>query len=106
MGEVARSQNVGRWADCTPEHLLYLNRIKETIPNALIMHIIRDGRDVALSTGKLGYVRRKWWDRAPTTMVSALCCDWLVRKGRADGGRLGEGSVAVRVDELCTAPDE
>ena len=60
MGEVARSQNVGRWADCTPEHLLYLPRIKETIPNALIVHIIRDGRDVALSTAKLGYVQRKW----------------------------------------------
>src|SRR5438067_1476877 len=26
MGEVARSQNVSRWADCTPEHLLYLPR--------------------------------------------------------------------------------
>src|SRR6266853_585175 len=53
MGAMARNQNVERWADCTPEHLLYLERIKETIPEALIIHIIRDGRDVALSTAKL-----------------------------------------------------
>ena len=26
MGEVARKQGVGRWADCTPEHLLYMRR--------------------------------------------------------------------------------
>ena len=50
MGEMARQQGVRRWADCTPEHLLCMPRIKETIPDALIIHIIRDGRDVALST--------------------------------------------------------
>src|SRR5580704_9034709 len=32
MGEIARLQNVERWADCTPEHLLHLARIKATIP--------------------------------------------------------------------------
>ena len=58
MGEMARQQGVQRWADCTPEHLLHLHRIKETIPEALIIHIIRDGRDVALSTDKLGGGRR------------------------------------------------
>src|SRR5439155_14573478 len=53
MEEMARKQGVERWADTTPEHLLHLERIKETIPNALIVHIIRDGRDVALSTDQL-----------------------------------------------------
>ena len=49
MGQVAHDQNVKRWADCTPDHLLYVRRIKETIPEALIIHIIRDGRDVSLA---------------------------------------------------------
>ncbi len=62
MGGMARHQGVRRWADCTPEHLLYMSRIKETIPDALIIHIIRDGRDVALSTDKLGYIKRAPWD--------------------------------------------
>ena len=52
MEEIASSEGVERWAECTPEHLLYLKRIKETIPNALIIHIIRDARDVALSMDK------------------------------------------------------
>ena len=48
MEAMARQQGVRRWADCTPEHLLHLPRIKQLIPEALIIHVIRDGRDVAL----------------------------------------------------------
>jgi hypothetical protein len=104
MGEMARNQNVERWADCTPEHLLYLERIKETIPEALIIHIIRDGRDVALSTAKLGYVRRMWWDRTPNVMVSGLYWEWMIRKGREDGRKLGPDYTEVRFEELISNP--
>ncbi len=104
MGEMVRQQNVERWADCTPEHLLHIERIKETIPDALIIHIIRDGRDVALSTAKLGYVRRAWWDRTPNVMVSGLYWEWMVRKGREDGGRLGADYAEVRFEELISDP--
>jgi len=104
MGEMGRNQNVERWADCTPEHLLHLERIKETIPEALIIHIIRDGRDVALSTPKLGYVRRAWWDRTPNLMVSGLYWEWMVRKGREDGRKLGPDYTEVRFEELISDP--
>jgi len=104
MGEMARQQKVERWADCTPEHLLHLERIKETIPDALIIHIIRDGRDVALSTAKLGYVRRMWWDRTPNVMVSGLYWEWMVRKGREDGQRFGTDYTEVRFEELISDP--
>lgn len=104
MGEMARQQNVERWADCTPEHLLHLERIKETIPDALIIHIIRDGRDVALSTAKLGYVRRMWWDDTPNVMVSGLYWEWMVRKGVKDGRKLGPDYTEVRFEELISDP--
>src|SRR5258708_31068854 len=29
MGDITRKQNVDRWADCTPDHPLYVQRIKE-----------------------------------------------------------------------------
>lgn len=104
MGEMARKQNVERWADCTPEHLLHLERIKETIPDALIIHIIRDGRDVALSTAKLGYVRRMWWDHTPNLMVSGLYWEWMIQKGREDGRRLGPDYTEVHFEELISDP--
>lgn len=104
MEEIARKQGVRRWADCTPEHLLHLPRIKETIPDALIIHIIRDARDVALSTEKQGYIRRLPGDRTPATMVAGLYWEWIVNHGRDDGRRLGPDYIEVHFEDLVTDP--
>ncbi len=106
MEEMCRKQGVERWADTTPENLLHLPRIKETIPDALIVHIIRDGRDVALSTDKLGYIRRLPWDRKPSTMVAGLYWEWMVRKGRRDGRKLGNDYMEVHFKDLTSHPRE
>jgi hypothetical protein len=104
MEAMARRQGVQRWADCTPEHLLYLDRIKQTIPEALIIHIIRDGRDVAVSLEKQAWIRPFAWDRDKTLEVAALYWDWIVRKGRKDGRTLGGNYVEVRFEDLVLDP--
>ncbi len=106
MEEMARKQGVERWADTTPEHLLHLPRIKQTIPSALIIHIIRDGRDVALSTEKLGYIRPLPWDRHSPTMAAGLYWEWMVNKGRSDGRNLGGDYIEVHFEELIAHPQE
>ena len=106
MEQMARKQGVERWADTTPEHLLHLHRIKETIPNALVIHIIRDGRDVALSTDKQGYIRRLPWDKTPSVMVAGVYWEWMVNKGRKDGSDLGGDYTEVRFEELVRRPKE
>src|SRR5258708_8625075 len=104
MEEIARKQGVRRWADCTPEHLLHLPRIKETIPDALIVHIIRDARDVGLSTEKQGYIHRLPWDRTPRTMVAGLYWEWIVNRGRKDGRALGQDYIEVHFEDLVADP--
>ena len=106
MSEIAMKQGVERWADTTPEHILYLHRIKETIPDALVIHIIRDGRDVALSTDKLGYIRRLPLDRQPAKMAAGLYWEWMVNKGRRDGRDLGADYTEVHFEELIRQPRE
>ena len=106
MSEMAKKQGVERWADTTPEHLLHLHRIKETIPDALVIHIIRDGRDVALSTDKQGYIRRLPWDGKPSKMVAGLYWEWMVNKGRRDGRDLGDDYTEVHFEELVGQPRE
>jgi Sulfotransferase family len=106
MSEMCRKQGVERWADTTPEHLLHLHRIKETIPEALVIHIIRDGRDVALSTDKLGYIRRLPWDGKPSKMAAGLYWEWMVNIGRKDGRDLGGDYTEVHFEELIANPGE
>ena len=106
MEEMARKQGVERWADTTPEHLLYLERIKQTIPNALIIHIIRDGRDVALSIDKLSYIRRLPWDRKPRVMAAGVYWEWMVNRGRRDGRKLGDDYTEVHFEDLIGNPRE
>lgn len=104
MEAICRKKGTERWADCTPEHLLYLERIKETIPEALILHIVRDGRDVSLSLEKQGWIRPLYWDRGHKLEVAALYWDWIVRRGRTLARRFRDDYLEVRYEELVQDP--
>ena len=45
----ANGEGKGRWLDKTPYYTLHMKTLKELFPNARFVHIIRDGRDCALS---------------------------------------------------------
>lgn len=45
----ARGRGKTRWGDKTPYYALHLDKLVEWWPDARIIHLIRDGRDVALS---------------------------------------------------------
>lgn len=106
MEEIARNQGVERWADTTPEHILYLLDIKRTVPDALVVHIIRDGRDVALSWNKWDWLRPFPWDRNRRLLVTGVYWEWIVRKGREYGRRLGPDYTEVRFEDLVSQPRE
>jgi Sulfotransferase family len=106
MEEVARSQGVDRWADCTPEHLLHIPEIQAQLPGSYVIHIIRDGRDVALS-----YVKQRWshplpWDRDEHLAVAGLYWEWIIRRGRKYGRALGSNYREVHFEELVARPAE
>jgi hypothetical protein len=104
MESIARAQGVRRWADNTPFHILYMDRIKETIPNARFVHVIRDGRDVALSLNRLGWPECLPWDAANRLAISGLYWRWFVSQGRASGGILGADYRELRYEELVARP--
>ncbi len=106
MQEIANKQGVSRWADCTPEHLLYMKEIKRQIPDALFVHIIRDGRDVALSYVKQGWSHPLPWDRDDRLGVAGLYWQWLVRRGREQAKCLGADYQEVRFEDLIARPQE
>jgi len=104
MQEVARNQGVARWAECTPDHILNLARIKQTIPDALIIHIIRDGRDAALSMEKQGWPKQLPWDGTKRRMAAGLYWEWIVRRGRTAGLQVGSDYTEVHYEDLINNP--
>jgi len=106
MEQMALQQGVKRWAECTPDHILYLRRIKETIPDALVVHIIRDGRDVAVSMERQGWPKQLPWDRTNRRMAAGVFWEWMVHKGRETGKELGSDYTEVRYEDLVRNPRE
>lgn len=104
MDEVARKQGVDRWVDSTPTNIPHLLRIKRDFPDARIIHIIRDGRDVALSLDKRGWSRPLPWDRDKGLMAAGLYWEWIVRKGRKLGSLLQPDYLEVRYEDLVKQP--
>ncbi|MBE9169013.1 sulfotransferase [Pleurocapsales cyanobacterium LEGE 06147] len=49
MNTWTHAQGKQRWGEKTPWHVFYWSEILEAFPNAKIIHIVRDGRDAALS---------------------------------------------------------
>src|SRR5215469_9245982 len=106
MDAMGRKQGMERWADCTPDHLLAMRRIKETIPDALVIHIIRDGRDVALSLERQHWIRPLPWDRGKGLQAAALYWEWVVNKGRENGKALGADYKEIHYEDLVQSPQE
>ena len=106
MQEIARTQGVQRWADNSPEELLHAIDIKKTIPDALFVHIIRDGRDVSLSLDARPHrwIRPFWFDRHDSLAVTGIFWEWMVQRGRKQGEALGNDYMEVRFEDLKADP--
>jgi hypothetical protein len=86
-----------RAGDKTPGYGSHLRVIRALLPEARFIHIIRDGRDVALSTRPL------WF--APGRDMTTLARDWVERVRRTrEQGADDPGYLEVRYEELVAAP--
>jgi sulfotransferase family protein len=106
MESMARQQNKDRWAEHTPDHVLYLKEIKRTLPDALILHLIRDGRDVALSLDRQGFLNPYLLSKKHSLVACGVYWEWLVEAGLDAGTALGTNYMEVRFEDLITKPHE
>jgi hypothetical protein len=104
MEEIARQENASRWAVYNPDNALYIPAIKRDLPDALFVHIIRDGRDVSLSLTKMQGLRPFRWDRARHLFATALYWQWMVRKGRSYGRMFPADYLEVHYEDLIHDP--
>ncbi|MGH1362027.1 MAG: sulfotransferase family protein [Calditrichia bacterium] len=73
--EWAYFKDTDRWGGKTPDYSIYANELYSLFPDAKFIHIIRDGRDVALSLFKLEWgpespmqAAKHWKDRAKSAL--------------------------------------
>jgi hypothetical protein len=100
MSQSAECQQMDRWGDKTPEYSRYLPVLRELFPSAQFIHIVRDGRDVALSSYQMHF-------GAKNAYVAAR--DWrsVLEKVAAFAATTHEGSfIELRYEDLLTQTRE
>jgi hypothetical protein len=97
----AEERGKPRWGDKTPMYMQNLRLLERLFPDARFVHLIRDGRDAALSFLALprGIVTETWMH--PRTPAD-FACQWRteVAAARRLGRRVGTRYVEVRYEEL------
>jgi hypothetical protein len=94
----AAQRGRGRYGDKTADHVLGLDAITALFPEAKIVHVVRDGRDVAASFLELG-----WSDK-----IEHAALHWRQRvlQGRHARDLLGPARYhEVRYEELVAQPE-
>jgi hypothetical protein len=93
----AERQGKPRWGEKTPAYVRNMRKIEKALPEARFIHVIRDGRDVALSRWKrtLGD-----GEKAPAGQVAE---GWQrrIRRAQKQGRRL-EHYLELRYEDLVT----
>ena len=102
----AEARGKRRWGDKTPMYMQHLRLLERLFPDALYVHLVRDGRDAALSFLSMprGIVTETWG--RPRT-VAGFACQWRseVLAARALGKRSGPGRyLEVRYEALVADP--
>jgi hypothetical protein len=97
----AEERGKRRWGDKTPMYMQNLRLLEKLFPDARFVHLIRDGRDAALSFLELpaGLVTETWMH--PRTPAE-FACQWRteVSAARRLGQRVGSRYLEVRYEEL------
>lgn len=104
MEGICQAQGADRWAETTPVHVLHVPEIKAAIADALFIHVVRDGRDVAVSMMKQGWVRPLPMDRGAPERAAGAYWAWVVESGERAGRGFGSDFLRVRYEDLTAAP--
>jgi len=90
----AEKQGKTRWGDKTPGYLRYMDQIELVLPEARFIHLIRDGRDVALSVLPMN------WGPETVTEAAEL---WVERVTQArENGATVSHYTEVKYEDLVT----
>ena len=95
----AEGQGKRRWGDKTPSYVTEIDQLCRLFPGCKILHIVRDGRDVALSNLRVGW-------GIHNLPRAAHDWRWKTLLAHKMGALLGPNYFELRYEELVTAPEQ
>jgi hypothetical protein len=98
FGLYAERYGKSRYAEKTPMNVMHIPFLSQVFPESRFIHLVRDGRDVALS-----YLDADFG--VESVGESAIYWRRFVRKGRRDGRRLGSRYREIRYEDLLADPE-
>jgi hypothetical protein len=97
----AEQQGKPRWGDKTPMYMQNLRLLDRLFPDALFVHLIRDGRDAALSFLSMpkGLMTETWMQPGD---VATFAAQWRteIKAARRLGHRVGHRYLEVRYEDI------
>ena len=98
QADYAASRGKTRWADKSPRYALHIPFLRQLFPDAQFVHVIRDGRDVAVSHRK----RFGYW----SSVKSSVKWPRYIKAARAAAVDLPEDAYhELRYDQLVADPE-
>jgi SAM-dependent methyltransferase len=106
---LVRRPDVVAWGWKCPHSYLLLPFLHDTFPDLRFIHVIRDGRDIALSQNQRQakhYGRLLHRPEEPLPVRSAAWWSWANLRASESEERLGDAYLRVRFEDLCAKPVE
>lgn len=100
MSEICRAQAKDRWVEKSPNNMQFVDRLDAYYPEAKFIHVVRDGRSVAVSQRRHGGTK---YSRDPRRQLIWIGNVWdqQVRAGRR-AARLGPSRyLEIRYEDLA-----
>ena len=102
----AERQGKPRWGDKTPLYMQQLPLLERLFPDAIWVHLVRDGRDAALSFLELpeGFSGRTW---ARPRTAAQFAARWRteILAARQLGSHVGDRYLELRYEDLVADPE-
>lgn len=93
------TQGKGRWGEKTPQHMFWWETIRAGFPDFQMIHVVRDGRDVALS------YRAAHFGPKHVYALAQRWAEYLSAAQRAEVSLGPDAFLVVRYEELMAAPE-
>jgi hypothetical protein len=99
FAEYARRHDKPRWGDKTPRYCGFVPELRMVFPEARFIHVVRDGRDTALSSWKAAFGPRTW------VAAAYKWRDSIRATQRGIHAVPGDTVLEVRYEELLRYPE-